>query len=515
MHTTGRFVRGRVLPVLAVWIPVALVWVGLLWRLRQEWALSETYRYGFWVPLLVIVLASRRWADGGMPSVGVSVATLTKIGVAAGLAIFPCELIIRANPDWRVAFWFYGAVAFGGSVSWLSAIGGWRWAVRFVPALALLFLAIPWLSFVEQPLIQWLSRLVATSATEVANLLGMPAVHEGNTITLEDGVRLGVEDACSGLRSLQSALMAAWFFGELVRLSWLRRFFLLLMGGLLAAGFNSLRAIMLIHAAAMGIRGTALDAYHDQLGAGTAIALFGCLAALTWSLSRRATLVKNREMERAPALAAPVPFLGALGLIVACVVSMGAATLWFRQDVVVNPVRMQVNWDRLEPPVELREIGSTAREMLRFSDGQHAVWTPKDDVRCDVFFFDWEPGQISSFANVHRPDICLPASGIELTESGKWVATSADVGISFETWRARGTYVFFSRWDGDRKLGGLQGGTGHLGRVEKALRGESIGARQSMEILVSGVDDVAEARSIVQQLVVAAVITRSLPVAQR
>lgn len=490
---------------------MALLWIGLLWRLRQEWTLSETYRYGFWVPLLVILLVSRRWTDGGTPSVGVSVATLTKIGVAAGLAIFPCELIIRANPDWRVAFWFYGAVAFGGSVRWLSAIGGWRWAMRFVPALALLFLAIPWLSFIEQPLIQWLSRLVATSATEVANFLGIPAVHEGNTIALADGVRLGVEDACSGLRSLQSALMAAWFFGELVRLRWRRRFFLVGMGGLLAAAFNSVRATLLIQAAAMGTRGEALDAYHDQVGAGTAIALFACLAALTWLLSSRATLVKNRGMECAAGLPVPVPLLGALGLIVACVVSMGVATLWFRQDVVENPIRMQVKWDRLEPPVELREIGSLAREMLRFSDGQHAVWTPKDDVRCDVFFLDWEPGQISSFANVHRPDICLPASGIELTESGKWVATAATADIAFETWRARGTYVFFSRWDGDRKLGGLQGGTGRLGRIGKALRGESIGARQSMEILVSGVDDVAEARSIVQQLVAAAVTARSSP----
>ncbi|MEZ5325588.1 MAG: exosortase/archaeosortase family protein [Verrucomicrobiales bacterium] len=502
--------RGKLLPLLAVWLPVVLVWSGLLWRLRQEWAWSETYRYGFWVPLLVILLAARRCADGGPHSPAAPLATLTKIGIATGVAIFPCELIIRANPDWRVGFWLYGGVAFLANAFWLSAIGGWRWAVRFVPALGLLFMAIPWLSFIEQPIVQGLSRMVASSATETANLLGIPAVHEGNTIVLDNDVRLGVEDACSGLRSLQSAMMAAWFLGELVRLSWLRRLSLLAMGGLLAAGFNSLRAVLLIVAAANGTRGDALDSYHDLLGAGTAIALFASIAALTWGLSRRGSLVIHCETIAESPVA--VPLYGAFSLVLACCVSMVAATLWFRQDVEGDPVRMHVDWEKLEPPAEIRGISSAAREMLRFSEGEHAVWIPKAGVRCDVFYLDWEPGQISSFANVHRPDICLPASGIELSENGRWVATAVGTDIAFETWRASGAHVFFSRWDGDRKIGGLQGGTGRLGRLKKALQGESIEARQSLEILVTGVDDVAEARAMVQQLVAAAVSAGSGPV---
>lgn len=502
MHATGPWARRHILPILAVWLPVLALWSGLLWRLRQEWALSETYRFGFWVPLLVVLLLVRRDRDYHEPLRSLSYWPLVGIGIAVGLAIWPCEILIRANPDWRAAFWFYGLVAFGGSLVWLSASGGWRWAAWFTPALTLLFLAIPWLTIIEQPVIQTLSRLVAASAAEVANLSGIPATFEGNTIALANGIRLGVEDACSGLRSLQAAVMAAWFLGELVRLNWVKRLTLLLAGCVLAVVLNSVRAILLVTAAAGGTHGLQLETFHDRVGAGTALTLFIIIAMVTWILNRQESASRLTEPTASPGgtrSAWPsIALLGAYGT------SMLVATLWFRQNGSPETLRVTVDWDRLQPSVELQDITPGARKMLRFSNAAHAVWEPDTGVRCDIFFLNWEAGRISSFADVHRPEICLPASGFDLTPTGQWSPPSSD--ISFETWSTDGgMHIFFSSWDCTTGSVEILRGNRALNRISNALRGKSIKARQSMEIVVFGTTDMAAARLIVQQLTAATV----------
>ncbi len=65
-------------------------------------------------------------------------------------------------------------------------------------------------------------RIVANVAAETAMLLGIPAQVEGNLIRVSAGL-LGLNEACSGIRSLQTSLMIGLLFGELKRLSFLRR----------------------------------------------------------------------------------------------------------------------------------------------------------------------------------------------------------------------------------------------------------------------------------------------------
>lgn len=502
MQAVGPWARRGVLPVLVVWLPVIVLWAGLVWRLRIEWALSETYRYGFWVPFLVILLLFRRWKDRSsnlLPS-----DRLLVIAVFLGFSLLPCELIIRANPDWRAAFWIYGMVAFVGSVVWLKSLAGWNWAFRFVPGLMLLFLAIPWLSLVEQPVIQGLSRLVAEGAVEVANLSGIPADFRGNVIVLADGVKLGIKDACSGLRSFQAALMAAWFFGELVRLTWGRRAILVVSGCFIAAVLNMGRAILLVFAGAAGWEQERLDVFHDRLGGGTAMMLFLLLGLCTWALSRRRHQGRSEPPTGADARTGALPLRGAIALGASVAVSLATATLWFQRNDPPAFSPLQVNWDRLSPSIERRSIGGDAREILRYSDGQYAVWQPTDGVRCDLFVFHWDAGKISSFADVHRPEICLPASGVDLQFEGKWSASQ--VPLTFDTWSEGRMHVFFARWDA--QSGGLKGegeSSERIGRLAKALRGEALGARQVVEILVSGAADVASARQIVDQFMTTAV----------
>ena len=57
---------------------------------------------------------------------------------------------------------------------------------------------------------------VARVAAETAMLLGTPAHVEGNLIRVSNGL-VGVNEACSGIRSLQTSLMIGLLFGELRR----------------------------------------------------------------------------------------------------------------------------------------------------------------------------------------------------------------------------------------------------------------------------------------------------------
>ena len=149
-------------------------------------------------------------------------------------ALLACDIVVAANPDWRFAYWLYGLVALGGSLTWLAALCGAHWAFRFAPALGLLLFAIPWVYQVEHWVVRHLSESVALTSTIVANFAGIAAEQIGNTIHLSDGHRLGVERACSGIRSLQAGLMTAWFFGELMWVSAPRRALLLALAAVFA-----------------------------------------------------------------------------------------------------------------------------------------------------------------------------------------------------------------------------------------------------------------------------------------
>src|SRR6202008_199127 len=98
-------------------------------------------------------------------------------------------------------------------------------------------------------IIQGLMRIVAHVAAETTMLFGTPAQVEGNLIRVSNGL-VGVNEACSGIRSLQTPLMIGLLFGELKRLSVSRRFTLVAGAVAIALLANLLRAVFLVQVAA-------------------------------------------------------------------------------------------------------------------------------------------------------------------------------------------------------------------------------------------------------------------------
>ncbi len=103
--------------------------------------------------------------------------------------------------------------------------GGKQWIRHFAFPIAFFFVAVPWVTPIEVPIIQGLMRVVAAVAAETVTLFGIPTQLEGNLIRVTSGL-VGVNEACSGVRSLQTALMIGLLFGELKRLSIWHRFVL-------------------------------------------------------------------------------------------------------------------------------------------------------------------------------------------------------------------------------------------------------------------------------------------------
>ena len=145
--------------------------------------------------------------------------------------------------------WLHAAAVVTLTLLLIWYAGGERWLRHFAFPVAFIFVAAPWPTLVETPVIQGLMRIVAVCAAETAMLLGVPAQVEGNLIRVSTGL-VGVNEACSGIRSLQTSLMIGLLFGPLKQLSVLRRVALVVGAVGIALFANFLRAVFLVTVAA-------------------------------------------------------------------------------------------------------------------------------------------------------------------------------------------------------------------------------------------------------------------------
>ena len=127
-------------------------------------------------------------------------------------------------------------------------------------------------------------RMVAAIAAEALRLCGIPAQLEGNLIRVSTGL-VGVNEACSGVRSLQTSIMIGLLFGELRRFDFARRTILLLASVLIALAANLFRAFFLVWIAAdRGIDAT--SKWHDWTGYSIVICVFAASIAVAALLAR-------------------------------------------------------------------------------------------------------------------------------------------------------------------------------------------------------------------------------------
>ncbi|HEY6111376.1 MAG TPA: exosortase/archaeosortase family protein [Chthoniobacterales bacterium] len=420
------------------------LWFVLCRHLSGEWSVNEQYAYGWFVPFFCAYLFWLRWEDAPQPESAAEApnsksqtpngATIA-IAITALLLLLPLRVFEIGNPDWRPLGWIHAAIVVTVILLALWWAGGQAWLRHFAFPVAFIFVAVPWVSPVEQPVVQGLMRVVAAAATEGLTLCGIPAQVEGNLIRISSGV-VGVNEACSGVRALQTALMIGLLFGELKRFSPGRRAGLILVAVALSIFANFLRTFFLVLVAAdKGIG--AVDRWHDIAGYSIVAVVFLGTLATTALLGKNSPTshrseVTSHKLNVRPFMVYPVPVVVAVlcWLVLVEIASLG----WYEaheRDLVAR-TRWSVRWPVGEESFRELKINESVRQTLRFDEGRSARWyAPASAIAgngaapespaishmyCTVFFFRWNPGGGTLLrARAHRPEICLPSAGWEQT----------------------------------------------------------------------------------------------------
>jgi exosortase len=412
----------------------AVLWFALLRQLSNEWSANEQYGYGWFVPFFAAVLFWLRWEDPPVPAPNNASHLRTIIPVAAVLgllALLPLRVIEGANPDWRPLSWIHALLVVALTLGALGRAGGKPWLRHFAFPVAFILVAVPWIPPIEVPVVQGLMRFVAIIASETLNLCGIAAQLEGSTIRISSGV-VGVNEACSGVRSLQTSLMIGLLFGELKRLTPRHRLLLIASALGIAFAANCLRAISLVWIAVEGGL-EAVRRWHDPAGFAIVGAVFVGTLLVAAALARKerwggshstgpaALSLPNGWRSLRPW---PAPFLCLAWLLFV----EGSVEGWYRvhEREFVGTRTWSVLWPEQKAGFRELPISEEARATLRFDRARQASWNADaQDIEERgilretwlMFFFRWEPGTTSVLrARAHRPDICLPNTGWRLRE---------------------------------------------------------------------------------------------------
>ncbi len=386
-----------------------LLWVFTWVHSTHAWLELEQYRYGWAIPPLALFLVHRRWrgdlsvCKNSLPSLLVCV---------FGLAIFARGVCLTwLDPSWRMtgALLTLGAVCV--TAGWLHLEGGWQLLRRQLFPLAFCFLALPWPKFIEHPVTLALLKVITAAVVVFLNLCGVAAAQQGNVIELHLNA-LGMETACSGIESLQAALMAAVFLGELNGLPTARRWRLAGFAVLLAMTANFLRISGL--AFLMEFSGPGIESrFHDMVGGIATVSLFLVLVFAAGFGTRKAIPARTSEFSRetcAPGWTGWGAFTVAFSVIIAAAITFGLslptqgrATLLWK----IDPARLPPGWT-------MHADALTAAEQKRLRHGREERWHLRnpDGAEAYVIYLRWNDGvQTDATAYPHSPGLCLPSQG--------------------------------------------------------------------------------------------------------
>lgn len=504
----------------AWWFSFALIglgWLLILNQQRLEWSVNPTYAYGWAVPVLAGYLFYERW--NSRPAGNGPRSLLLPVFVTALLllAYLPVRAIQEANPDWVKINWIMAGLVIGTSLCAVFSVSGWRGAWHCAFPIVFCMTALPWPVWIEDTLTKSLMHWNASAGAECLTMFGHPALAKGNLILIGSSW-VNVEEACSGIRSLQTAFMVSLFFGEFYRMRWIARGLLLISSFLVAFALNFGRTVTLTYLGGQG--GPELtEKWHDTVGN---VAMVLCLAAL-WLLAeafRRGRFAVRPSPNLRPVPRpnrAPFPAWFAVAGIVWLIGSEVATAGWYasHEKSDTPPIVWTLKWPTNLPEYHEGQLGERSRALLKFNEGRLASWRSEEGFRWQMYYLRWLPGRVSKFlAGGHYPTVCLPANGLRLiSETGPFECRIGDLTIPFVTYlfddAGRDVYVFHAILEDnqasyDQRVVYRQAKQSE--RLASVLRGERNLGQRVIGVAVHGALSAAEAQesleSTLQQMVV-------------
>jgi exosortase len=409
-------------------LPLGYLWFHLIDNLRLEWATDPQYSYGLVVPLLVVgLLLRRRQHMGGRPFAS-EARNLRLATWLCGLLVFlylPTRLVEAATPEWRPIQWSLGIQIVGLTLYAIYLAGGKGWLRQFAFPVAFFLVAIPWPTLFEAPVIQGLSRINAAMVVNVLDILDVPSIQHGNVIEVSTGM-VGINDACSGIRSLQSSLMISLFLGEFYLFRWRRRLLLIPISLALAMILNVCRTSLLTWIAAKRGIG-AIAEYHDEAGWTILLVCTALLWGAGWLLNRWNFPHAANKTAATDGLHPTTSGtddkirrrLNRLGIIlIAWLVAVETGVgLWYgiRESHLKPGPAWTVNFPEADPTYKNLPLTAAEHELLRFDQGQKGQWQETDGTVWQAYYFNWLPGRVAGYlAKRHTPDICITATGLKM-----------------------------------------------------------------------------------------------------
>ena len=494
-------------------VSLSFLWFRLINNLRLEWLTDPQYSYGLIVPLLCIGLLLRRWVSykqgGEKRPANRSAGQVTFFLIVFFAFLYlPIRLVEAATPEWRIIQWMLGIITIGLTLGVIRVGAGQGWLRQLAFPIVFFLVAIPWPTMFEFPVIQTLTKASAMAVMELLYLCGIPALIHGNLIEVSTGI-LGIEEACSGIRSFQTSLMTCLFFGEFYRLRPIWRCVLIPIGFILALGFNIGRMFCLTVIAAKKGLG-AITQYHDPAGVSSAIfctLVLWLLAYLLWRkekgrlLSSAGPAIAARQT--APVDAPPADFkrLGVCMLVWLIMVEVGVQA-WYRyRETNLKPApAWTMNFPDDNPSLKVLPIDDSTRNLLRYDEGKEATWTGYDGAFWQAFYFNWQPGRVAGYlAKRHTPEICLTSMGLKMEAGPNLNIVSfhgVDIPIrSYVFANDNSTVqVFHCRWEaGADREAYVQNESARYNLVRAVWTGRGVRGQKVFEIIISGINNPQQA----------------------
>jgi exosortase len=429
---------------------------------------------------------------------------------------FPMIVVRIANPEWRPLGYLIALQAIGLTLLGIYNSAGWRMMWHFAFPVSFFLVAVPWPRPIDAPLMDYLMQKNASIAIEGLLWEGFAAARKGNLVILPSGT-VGVDEACSGIRSLQGTLMLGLFLGEMYRLGVLRRLGLLFGGAGIALLTNSIRTFWLARvAAAAGPE--SVDVWHDSAGYSILGINFALLWLLTVGFSKLPRLpfdrlkswwdhVSSEQGEDSSNWVRPSP-VWTLALIPMVITGFAFSAWWYDRG--QNLAQPTLKWSIAEPSAapefKRDEISDKVLITLRHNEGWSAKWKGPGEMKIQGWYLRWEPGRNApQLANMHDPRICLGGLGLELeAELTTWEFRTKGLVLPIQTFRFKDqgnpVHVYYGVLDDrpairmEKKLDNST-----VSRLRAALEGRKHRGQRLIEVGVWGDVPESEARLAVQE----------------
>ncbi|MEP6937547.1 MAG: exosortase/archaeosortase family protein [Chthoniobacterales bacterium] len=407
--------------------------IWAIWACAEHWRGNPNYSYGWVVPAFALTFGIRRvWKLGPVPADGDFVrvrlsAVWPRTAAAFALGALVYFLEFSRQDVWhpQIVLWSICLLAICAVFFVLITRGGKNMAGAQIFPVLFFLTAVPWPPRFEQPITSGLMAAVATATVELLHWFGILAEQSGAAIALRGGL-VGITEACSGIRSLQAGLMFGVAIGEWFLLSIPRRALLVPIAAGLALLTNLARTVALsLQAEWHGI--TSVERVHDLIGN----VVISALIAGIWLAGRLLRPigqispspgwadVKMRWYSVAQNLRRPLGTSTRLTFVLCLVGFVTARVLYARIEARERAQQAPyfsalANLDPLNRAVPIpkeiwTELHPTTGEYIQRRD----LALPRGAADCYHFF--WKPSPWNRFVLVHRPDVCMPGIGWQLT----------------------------------------------------------------------------------------------------